>query len=275
MNENGTTSFADLQAAFQEGARKPLTYFAFDLLHLNGHNLRGLPLVDRKAILAQVVRDVDGAVRFSEHLESDGEVIFRKACELHAEGIVSKRAASPYHSGRGGDWLKLKCVHEQEFVVGGFTEPRQQESRCRRAAAGILRGRKASVFRPHRYRVHAEDASHPARSVGQTPAGRNAVRQSSGRSPQRRDLGQTEIGGPGELCQLDFRWFSSPSRLQRSARRQTSPRSSSRRTYGVAQAAHREARFPRRAAERRSQDDSSHQVVEAGDVQRPSMRPCA
>ena len=61
-------------------------------------------------------------LRYSEHIESDGEVIFRKACELHAEGIVSKRASSPYHSGRGGDWLKLKCVHEQEFVVGGFTE---------------------------------------------------------------------------------------------------------------------------------------------------------
>jgi len=122
MHENGTTSFADLQAAFQEGARKPLTYFAFDLLHLDGHNLRGLPLIDRKAILAQVMKDVDGALRYSEHLQSDGEVIFRKACELHAEGIISKRAASPYHSGRGGDWLKLKCVHEQEFVVGGFTE---------------------------------------------------------------------------------------------------------------------------------------------------------
>ncbi len=122
LNENGTTSFADLQAAFQEGSRKPLTYFAFDLLHLNGHDLRGLPLVDRKAILAEIVKDVDGAIQFSGHLESDGEVIFRKACELHAEGIVSKRANSPYHSGRGADWLKLKCVHEQEFVVGGFTE---------------------------------------------------------------------------------------------------------------------------------------------------------
>jgi len=122
LNASGTTSFADLQAALQEGANKRLTYFAFDLLHLDGHNLRGLPLIDRKAILAQVVREVDGAVRFSEHLESDGEAIFRGACELGAEGIVSKRAASPYHSGRGGDWLKLKCVHEQEFVIGGFTE---------------------------------------------------------------------------------------------------------------------------------------------------------
>ncbi len=122
LNENGTTSFADLQAAFQEGANKPLTYFAFDLLHLNGHNLRGLPLIDRKALLEPMVKDVDGALHYSEHIESDGEVIFHQACELQAEGIVSKRAASPYHSGRGGDWLKLKCVHEQEFVVGGFTE---------------------------------------------------------------------------------------------------------------------------------------------------------
>ena len=123
LNEDGNTSFADLQAAFQDGARKPLTYFAFDLLHLDGHNLRGLPLIDRKAILAQVVNDVDEAIQFSEHVETDGKVVFHKACELHAEGIVSKRANSAYHSGRGGDWLKMKCVHEQEFVVGGFTEP--------------------------------------------------------------------------------------------------------------------------------------------------------
>ena len=122
LNEDGTTSFADLQAAFQEGANKPLTYFAFDLLHLDGHDMRGLSLVDRKTILEPLVKDVDGVLRYSEHIDSDGEVIFRKACELQAEGIVSKRAASPYHSGRGGDWLKLKCVHEQEFVVGGFTE---------------------------------------------------------------------------------------------------------------------------------------------------------
>jgi bifunctional non-homologous end joining protein LigD len=123
LSEDGNTSFADLQAAFQEGAKKPLTYFAFDLLHLNGHNLRGLPLIERKAILAQLVGKDGDLIRFSEHLESDGEPIFRNACELHAEGIVSKRAASPYHSGRGGDWLKLKCVREQEFVIGGFTEP--------------------------------------------------------------------------------------------------------------------------------------------------------
>jgi bifunctional non-homologous end joining protein LigD len=123
LDEIGISSFAELQAAFQEGARKQLTYFAFDLLHLDGHNLRGLPLVDRKAILEQQLKGIDGDIQFSQHLQADGEVVFRKAAELHAEGIISKRAASPYVSGRGSDWLKVKCIHEQEFVIGGFTEP--------------------------------------------------------------------------------------------------------------------------------------------------------
>ncbi len=121
--ENGMTSFADLQAAFQEGVRKPLTYFAFDLLHLNGHSTRDLKLVERKKILERIVTGAVEYLRFGEHIETNGEAVFQKACEMHLEGIISKRAASKYSSGRSGDWLKLKCVHEQEFVVGGFTLP--------------------------------------------------------------------------------------------------------------------------------------------------------
>ena len=123
LSANGTTSFADLQAAFQDGVKKPLTYFVFDLLHLNGRSLRGLPLSERKAVLAHVLEGAGEWLRLSEHIEDDGEAMFHKACELHAEGIVSKRAASRYISGRGADWQKFKCVHEQEFVVGGFTLP--------------------------------------------------------------------------------------------------------------------------------------------------------
>jgi len=123
LAENGNTSFADLQAAFQEGLKKPLSYFVFDLLHLNGHSLRGLPLVERKALLPTLLEDGGEFLRLSEHIETSGEVFFEKACELHVEGIISKRAASKYSSGRSGDWLKLKCVHEQEFVIGGFTLP--------------------------------------------------------------------------------------------------------------------------------------------------------
>lgn len=121
--ESGNTSFADLQAAFQEGVKKPLTYFVFDLLHVNGHNVRGMPLVERKALLATLLEGSGEFVRLSEHIETDGGVMFRKACELGVEGIISKRALSKYASGRSGDWLKLKCVHEQEFVIGGFTLP--------------------------------------------------------------------------------------------------------------------------------------------------------
>lgn len=124
LREDGTTNFADLQASFQEGKHNPLTFFCFDLLHLQGRNLRGLPLRRRKELLTTVLATSAGhEVRLSEHLETGGGELFRHACELHAEGILSKSALSPYRSGRSRDWLKSKCLHEQEFVIGGFTLP--------------------------------------------------------------------------------------------------------------------------------------------------------
>ena len=123
LDDKGNTSFADLQAAFQEGAKKPLTYFVFDLLHLNGHNLRNLSLIERKATLAALLANSHDHIRLSEHIESNGPAVFKSACELDAEGIISKRAAGAYISGRTGDWLKAKCIREQEFVIGGFTLP--------------------------------------------------------------------------------------------------------------------------------------------------------
>ena len=122
---DGTTSFANLQAAFQNNAKDPaLTYFAFDLLHLDGHNTRNLPLRERKSLLADLLANADPhTLRLSEHLESDGPTIFHNACKLRAEGIVSKRAAAKYTSGRTSDWIKCKCLHQQEFVIGGYTLP--------------------------------------------------------------------------------------------------------------------------------------------------------
>jgi len=122
LNDRGGTSFADLQAAFEEGAEHPLTYFAFDLLHLDGHNLRNLPLEHRKSILEGVLEGhSDGTLRYSSHIRAHGGDMFRRACEMGAEGIVSKLASSPYRSERSRAWLKSKCVLQQEFVVGGFT----------------------------------------------------------------------------------------------------------------------------------------------------------
>ena len=125
LDPDGTSSFANLQAAFQEGTKHSLNYFLFDLLHLDGHNLRNLPLLERKKILAGVLTgaDEDGAIRVSEHLTGDAGEIFSNACKLGAEGIISKLGDGKYSPGRGGNWLKLKCGQEQEFVIGGFTLP--------------------------------------------------------------------------------------------------------------------------------------------------------
>ncbi len=125
LTATGSTSFAELQAAFQEHERKDLTYFAFDLLHLDGRNLRGLPLLDRKALLEPLLEPLGqgGIVRYSEHLKARGVDLFGKACALGAEGIVSKRASAAYSSSRGSSWVKVKCIRQQEFVVGGFTPP--------------------------------------------------------------------------------------------------------------------------------------------------------
>jgi bifunctional non-homologous end joining protein LigD len=125
IDEKGGTSFADLQAAFQEGADVDLTYFAFDLLHLDGHNLRNLSLLERKELLKKLISSLPSGspIHFSEHFEGDGGQIFSKACGLGAEGIISKSASAPYTSTRGNTWLKAKCFLEQEFVIGGFTDP--------------------------------------------------------------------------------------------------------------------------------------------------------
>lgn len=125
LDASGKTSFADLQAAFQDEKHAHFTYFAFDLLHLDGHNLRGLSLDKRKVILEGLLSELkdDSILCYSQHIRSHGEETFRNACKIGAEGIVSKLADSKYSSGRSKTWLKAKCVHQQEFVIGGFTPP--------------------------------------------------------------------------------------------------------------------------------------------------------
>ena len=97
-------------------------YYLFDLLSFEGTDLTGRPLVERKEILHTAFR-YDGPLRYSEHREADGEEYYQHACDNGWEGLIAKRADSPYVGGRSTDWLKFKCVRGQEFVVGGFTEP--------------------------------------------------------------------------------------------------------------------------------------------------------
>lgn len=124
LDERGVSSFAALQTAFQEGAKHAIHYYVFDLLHLNGHSLRALPLLERKTLLAQLLEGFDDdAIRLSEHVQDENAAIFEEACRHGAEGIVSKRADSQYVSGRSASWVKVKCGLRQEFVIGGFTLP--------------------------------------------------------------------------------------------------------------------------------------------------------
>jgi bifunctional non-homologous end joining protein LigD len=97
-------------------------YYLFDLLSFEGTDLTGRPLHERKEILRTAFR-YDGPLRYSEHREADGEEYYQHACDNGWEGLIAKRADSPYVGGRSADWLKFKCVRGQEFVVGGFTEP--------------------------------------------------------------------------------------------------------------------------------------------------------
>jgi bifunctional non-homologous end joining protein LigD len=111
-----TTPSPELVAAY------PVVLCVFDLLELDGDDLRGRPLLERRARLAEVVRP-SAALQLSEAWRDDSQRRFARACRSGWEGLIAKRAKAPYVAGRSRDWLKLKCVAEQEFVIGGFTDP--------------------------------------------------------------------------------------------------------------------------------------------------------
>jgi bifunctional non-homologous end joining protein LigD len=118
----GVSSFTGLQEELKSERSDRMIYYAFDLLYLGGYKLADAPLIDRKTLLAGLLDDAPagGAIRFSDHIETDGATMLRHACRLGLEGIISKRRDLPYRPGRRGDWLKAKCTERQEFVVAGF-----------------------------------------------------------------------------------------------------------------------------------------------------------
>ena len=120
-DDGGKSSLGNLQAALSEGRQDRMRYYAFDLLYCEGFDLREATLLDRKALLEQVLAGAPASIRFSEHLaEHDGPTILQHTCRLGLEGIVSKRGDLPYRGGRGDHWLKSKCMLRQEFVIIGY-----------------------------------------------------------------------------------------------------------------------------------------------------------
>jgi bifunctional non-homologous end joining protein LigD len=122
LQENGISSFSGLQADLKSGRTDRLVFMAFDLLYLEGVDIRGTMLTERKNLLKDVLDTLpDGSIiRYSDHMEGDGPNIFTHACRLGLEGLISKRADMAYKSGRGDHWVKSKCVHSQEFAIIGF-----------------------------------------------------------------------------------------------------------------------------------------------------------
>src|SRR5438552_1482477 len=131
LNEAGRPNFNMLQARARLGAREarraaiesPATLYVFDLLAFGGYDLRKLPLVKRKEILRKILPQT-GPLRYSEHFEKNGEALYEQVVKLGLEGIMAKKADSPYRSGRSSDWLKIRADRIDDFVVVGFTKPK-------------------------------------------------------------------------------------------------------------------------------------------------------
>jgi bifunctional non-homologous end joining protein LigD len=119
---HGISRFSLLQQDLKAGRQGRMVLHAFDLMHLNGADLKRLPLYARKAALVGLLKRGHDRkhLRLSRSLRGRGPALLKRACRKGQEGIVSKRKDAPYHSGRGRDWLKAKCSDRQELVVAGF-----------------------------------------------------------------------------------------------------------------------------------------------------------
>ncbi len=123
LDEQGRSHFQKLQNAMKAQDQRALRYYIFDLLYLNGEDLREKTLWERKDLLAEILEPhKKSVVLYSEHFDVEGEGFFETSCDMKLEGIVSKRLDSYYISGRNESWVKVKCKLQQEFVIGGFTE---------------------------------------------------------------------------------------------------------------------------------------------------------
>jgi bifunctional non-homologous end joining protein LigD len=123
LDQNGKSSFGLLQS-YKTANESPLVYYAFDLLFLEGTDLRSRPLIERRKLLAKLLKNAPDSIRFSEELRGEKEKLLQVVRQFGLEGLVAKRPDSVYESGRrSGAWVKFKITKSQEFVIGGYTQP--------------------------------------------------------------------------------------------------------------------------------------------------------
>ena len=237
LEPGGTTDFGHLQDAISNERTDSLVFYAFDLLHLDGYDLTGAALEDRKALLAELVPPHSTAMlRYSDHQVGRGPELLRHACGYGLEGIVSKRRDRPYRPGRSNDWVKVKCANRDEFIVIGFTEPAGGRQGLGALLLGYYdRAGQPALCRPRRHRLRrrptggAQGAARTARAR-QRP-GRGIAQ---GRFAQGGALDRTRAGRRGALWQLDGRQGVAARDVPRAARGQDRSRNCARHRYAGA-----------------------------------------
>ena len=155
LSDKGVASFSALQAALSAGRTESMLFYVFDLLHLDGEDLRGEPLVERKAEAAQACRCERRGCPCSTASTSrhPGKAMLAHACRMGLEGVVSKRADAPYQSGRSLAWIKSKCTLRQEFVILGYVPSTAAGRGLRSLARRLSRERQTALRRPGRHRL--------------------------------------------------------------------------------------------------------------------------
>ncbi|MBX4892839.1 DNA ligase D [Rhizobium bangladeshense] len=138
--DSGASDFSALQHDLSEGRDDRFVFYAFDLLHLDGYNLVNAALLDRKQLLESLLPGDNDKLRYSGHFNESGGLVLDHACRLSLEGVISKLRDSKYTSGRKGDWIKSKCSHRQEFVIGGYVPSTSMKNAIGSLAMGYYQG---------------------------------------------------------------------------------------------------------------------------------------
>lgn len=124
LGPGGKTSFQALQNLLQRQDDRDVVWYVFDVPYYQGYDLTQTPLLNRKELLQQLLpNSTEGVIRYSDHIVGQGPAAFASACQRGLEGLISKRATSPYQQRRSDDWVKVKCLGRQEFVIVGWTDP--------------------------------------------------------------------------------------------------------------------------------------------------------
>ena len=146
LDENGKSDF-QLMQNYQRTKKGALYYYVFDLLFLNGQDLRAFPLIERKKKLQKLLKSASlSYVRYSDHIVSKGKGFFKQAKEHDLEGIMAKHMQSTYVSRRSRQWLKIKTHQRQEAIIAGFTEPRGSRKKFGALLLGVYDNKKQLQF---------------------------------------------------------------------------------------------------------------------------------